>query len=201
MFMRRVSTWLLLFSLAFGSALSPAMAKEKASIRDLTLVIDKGGVGISFFVQHCFSPKIEETIQSGVPVTVFFSVRLSQTRRLWRDRRLAFLRFARRIHYDNLKKVYEVFLEDTSPAVVFEDFSEARESLASVDNVRLIPRRPLTEQATYYVSVKAELEPVRLPFRLESVLFFVPSGRRETDWFVQRFRIGTFVLPKKEETQ
>ena len=199
--MRRVFTWLLLLTLAFGSGLSPAIAKEKASIRDVTLIIDKGGVGISFYVQACFSPKIEETIQSGVPVTVFFSVRLSQTKRLWKDKRLASLRFARRIHYDNLKKVYEVFLEDTSPAVVFEDFSEAKESLASVDNVRLIPPKPLTEKATYYVSVKAELEPIRLPFRLESLLFFVPSGRRETDWFVQRFRVGAFVLPKEEETR
>ena len=199
--MRRVFTWLLLLSLVFGSALSPAIAKEKARIRDVTLIIDKGGVGINFYVQDCFSPKIEETIQSGVPVTIFFSVRLSQTRRLWKDKRLASLRFARRIHYDNLKKVYEVFLEETSPAVVFEDFSEAKESLASVDNVRLIPPKPLTEKAIYYVSVKAELEPIRLPFRLESLLFFVPSGRRETDWFVQRFRVGAFVLPKKEETQ
>lgn len=199
--MRRIFTWLLLLSLVFGSALSPAIAKEKARIRDVTLIIDKGGVGINFYVQDCFSPKIEETIQSGVPVTIFFSVRLSQTRRLWKDKRLASLRFARRIHYDNLKKVYEVFLEETSPAVVFEDFSEAKESLASVDNVRLIPPKPLTEKAIYYVSVKAELEPIRLPFRLESLLFFVPSGRRETDWFVQRFRVGAFVLPKKEETQ
>ena len=199
--MRRVFTWLLLLSLVFGSALSPAIAKEKARIRDVTLIIDKGGVGINFYVQDCFSPKIEETIQSGVPVTIFFSVRLSQTKRLWKDKRLASLRFARRIHYDNLKKVYEVFLEETSPAVVFEDFSEAKESLASVDNVRLIPPKPLTEKAIYYVSVKAELEPIRLPFRLESLLFFVPSGRRETDWFVQRFRVGAFVLPKKEETQ
>ena len=197
--MKRASIGLLLFSLALGSALSPATAKEKATIRDLTLVVDKGGVGVSFFVQHCFSSKIEKTIQSGVPVSVFFFLRLSQTRALWRDKRLAEFMFTRRIHYDNLKKVYEVFLQETGPPSVFEDLSKAKESLARVENVRLIPREPLTERATYYASVKAELEPVRLPFRLESLLFFVPSGKRQTDWFVQRFRVGSFVLPKREE--
>jgi len=195
--MKRASIWLLLILLACGGAVSPALAKEKARIRDLTLIVDKGSVGVSFFVENCFSPKIEETIQSGVPVTSFFFVRLSQSRSLWKDKRLASLMFTRRIHYDNIKKVYEVFLQETSPPAVFEDFWEAKESFARVENVRLIPRKPLRERATYYVRVKSELEPVRLPFGLQNLLFFVPSRQTETDWLVQKFRIGSFVLPKQ----
>jgi len=198
---KRASIGLLVFSLALGFALSPAMAKDKARIRDLTLIVDREGVRVSFFVEHCFSPKIEKTIQSGVPVSVFFFLRLSRTRALWRDKRLADLMLTRRIRYDNLKKVYEVFLQETGPPSVFEDFLKATESLARLENVTLIPREPLTEEATYYASVKAEVEPVSLPFRLDSLLFFVPSGKRQTDWFVQKFRVGSFVLPNKEEAR
>lgn len=194
--MKRAFIWLLLFSLASGCAVSPALAKEKARIRDLTLIVDKESVGVSFFVENCFSPKIEKTIQNGVPATFFFFVRLYRSRSLWRDKRLASLVFTRKIHYDNIKKVYQVFLQETSPPVVFKHFWEAKESLARVENVRIIPPRPLRERATYYVKVKAEQDPVRLPFRLESLLFFVSSGKTQTDWLVQKFRIGFFVIPK-----
>ena len=195
--MKRAFLWLLLVFILCEGAGSPAWSKQKARITDLTLVVDREGVGVSFIVENCFSPKIEETIQSGVPVTSFFFVRLSRRRGLWKDKRQATLVFSRRIHYDNIKKVYQVFLQETNPPVVFKDFGEAQENMVRVENVRLIPRKPLDERATYYASVKAELEPVKLPFGLENLLFFVPSAQTETDWLVQRFRIGSFVLPKQ----
>ena len=195
--MKRASIGLLLCILFLGSVVSSTVGKDKAKITDLTVLVDRDSVGVSFFVGDLFSPKAEETIQSGVPVTFFFFARLTKGRSLWRDKRLASLMFTRRIRYDNLKKVFEVFVQETSPPTVFEDFSKAKESLARVENVRLIPRKPLTERATYYVSVKAEQEPVRLPFRLENLFFFVPSGKSETDWFVQKFRIGAYVLPRQ----
>lgn len=195
--MKWAFSWLLLFFLACGSAVSPAMAKEKARIRDLTITVDKDSVGVSFLVENCFSPRLEKTIQNGVPVVLTSYVRFYQSRSLWRDARLASIRLTRRIHYDNIKKVYEVFLQETGPPVVSKDFEEAKERLTRVEDVRVLPPKPLRERASYYVRVKAELEPARLPFRLGDLLFFVPSGKTQTDWAVQKFRIGFFVVPKQ----
>jgi len=187
--MKRVFIGLLLFSLASGCAVSSAVAKEKARIKNLTLMVNKESVGISFCVENCFSPKIEKTIQNGVPATLTLFLRLYRSRSVWRDKRLASLKLTRKIHYDNIKKVYEVFLEEAGSPVVFKHFWEAKERLVRVENVKVISRRPLRERATHYVSVKAELEPEGLPFHLENLLFFVSSGSKETDWIVQKFRI------------
>jgi hypothetical protein len=193
--MKRTFIWLMLSSLGLVSAISPVLAKEKTRIRDLTVVVDEGSIEVSFSVENCFSPKIERTIQNGVPATFTGFVRLRQSRKLWKDKELASLMFTRRIHYDNIKKVYEVFLQETGPPIVFETLWEAKESLARVENVRVIPWMRLKGRTSYYVSVRAELEPARLPFRLENLLFFVSSGKTKTDWFVQKFKIGSFVLP------
>ncbi len=195
--MKRAFSRLFMLSLTCVCFVSPVLAKEKASIKDLTLVVDKGTVEVNFSVENCFSPRIEKTIQTGVPATLTTFIRLRQTRRLWRDKELASLMFTRTIHYDNIKKVYEVLLQETGPPAVFDDFWEAKESLLRVENVRVIPWMRLDDRATYYVSVKAELEPARLPFGLHDLLFFVPSGKTKTDWLVQEFRVGSFVLPKK----
>jgi hypothetical protein len=195
--MKRTSIWLFLFWLAMAGTTSPVLAKQKARISDLTLLVDEESVGVSFYVEGIFSPKIEKAIQNGVPATFSFVIRLSRNRALWKDKRLALLKLTRRIHYDNIKKLYQVFLEETSPPAVFKHFWEAKEKLVRVENVKMVPRRPFNDQATYYVSVRAELEPDGLPFRLENLLFFASSGKIQTDWLVQKFRVGSFVLPKQ----
>lgn len=195
--MKRTLGWLLLSFLASGVFVSSVLAKEKTRITDLTLVVDEGSVEVSFFVENCFSPTIEETIQNGVPANLTAFVRLHQTRKFWKDKPLAFLTFTRRIHYDNIKKVYQVFLQETQPPLVFEQFLEAKEALARIENVRMIPWMRLNSHATYYVSVRAEMEPARSPFRLGGLLFFASSGKTKADWLIQRFRVGSFVLPKR----
>lgn len=197
--MKRLFIWLLLVSLASGSAVSPALAKEKARIRELTLIVGEESVGVSFFVENCFSPKIEQIIQNGVPATLTFFVRLSRSRMFWKDKRLASLKFTRTIRYDNIKKVYQVSLQEAEPSLVFEQFGEAKDRVARVENLGVTPQGPLEQGTTYCVSVKAELEPVKLPFRLQNLLFFVSSGKTHTDWLVQKFKIGFFVVPKQGE--
>ncbi len=195
--MKRALAWLVMSSLATGFVVLPASAKEKTRIRDLTLIIDEGSVEVSFLVENSFSPKIEKTIQNGVPATFTAFVELHQTRRFWKDKELASLMFTRRIHYDNIKKVYEVFLQETGPPAVFEDFPEAKAALVRVEKVKVIPWRRLGNEANYYVSVRAELEPARHSFRLGNLLFFASSGKTKSDWLIQRFRVGSFVLPRR----
>ncbi len=195
--MKQTFVWLLLSFLPFGYAVSPVLAKERARVRDLTLRIDRESVGVSFFVENLISPKIEKTIQNGVPASFTAHLKLHRSRRIWRDKQLGSLKVTRRIHYDNIKKEYQVFLEEANSPLVFKYFWEARDRLARVENLIVIPEEPLSERRTFYVSVRAELEPEGLPFRLKSLLFFVSRGSTKTDWLVQKFRIGSFVLPKQ----
>jgi hypothetical protein len=196
--MKRPVLWLIFLSFfALGSTAPPSAAKVKARIKGLRLAVDEESLGISFFVENCFSPRIERMIQKGVPATLTFIVRLHRSKKLWKDRRILSLKVKRRIHYDNIKKVYQVFLHETSPPVVFTEFWEAKASVGRVEDLWVTPWRPLREHTTYYVRVKAELEPMGPPFGLGDLLFFLPSGKIETDWFVQAFRVGSFVVPRQ----
>ena len=195
--MKRPFRWLLLVTLVLGTAASPALAKQKAKISELTLMVDETGVGVSFFFENCFSRKIEKVIQNGVPVDLTFFIKLHRTRKVVKDKRLAYVKWDRRIHYDNLKEEYRIFLDEMSPPLVVKDFLEAKETVARVENAWISPLKPLDERATYSLRVRAALEPEGPPLRLADLLFFIPSVKVKTDWLVQRFRIGSFVMPKQ----
>jgi hypothetical protein len=194
--MKRHFILLLLVGVAMGAAASPAEAKQKAKITQLTLIVDAESVGVSFFFENGFSPKTEQILRNGVPANLTFHVKLHRSRRLWKDKTVASLEWTRRIHYDNIKEEYEIFMQETSAPIMIKDFQEAKERAARVENVWVTPVRPLSAQKIYYIRVRAELEPGRLPFSLKDLFFFIPSGKIKTDWLVQRFRVGSFVVPK-----
>lgn len=199
--MKRPWSWLVLIPLAFGVVVSPVLAKQRAKIGKLMLLVDRERVGVNLSVENCFSPKAEKMIQSGVPATLTFFIKLHRSRPLWKDQKLAFLKLTRRIQYDTIKKEYEVFMHETSAPVLFKDFETAKKKLAHLEDIWVTPLQPLSPEATYYLSVRAELEPMGLPFRLKDLLFFVPSSKMKTDWVVQRFRIGSFVMPRQRGTR
>jgi hypothetical protein len=53
-----------------------------------------------------------------------------------------------------------------------------------------VARESELERGDYELAIKAELEPVKLPLRLECILFFVSLWNFETDWYYRTVRIG-----------
>ncbi|MBW2121118.1 MAG: DUF4390 domain-containing protein [Deltaproteobacteria bacterium] len=195
--MKRRFAWFVLLFLACGPAVSPVLAKEKARIENLTIHVGEESLAVSFCARNCFTPKIEEIIQSGIPATLTLSVRLYQKRSFWKDKRLAAFKLIRTIRYDNIKKLYQVTFKEGEPTVVFEDFGELKRRVTQVENLRVMPQEQLKEGVIYYISVKARLEPVKLPFRLGNLFFLASSRKTQTDWLVQKFRVGVFVVPER----
>ena len=68
-----------------------------------------------------------------------------------------------------------------------KDISEMKRLMTTGEAIVLKPAGPLVKGAKYEVRIKAELKSVRLPFRLDYVLFFVRLLDFETPWHTYRF--------------
>jgi hypothetical protein len=162
-----------------------AISKE-ASIENLTIELN-GEMEVSFSVINCCTEKLEEAIRSGVPTTFTFRIKLYLVRSFWPDKKVASLKFKHRIKYDNITKEYQFHFEENDNSLSAKDFERAKEIMAKVNGAKLLPTNRLKKGRKYYIDVKAELDPSRLPFGLENIFFFLSFWDVETDWLRYEF--------------
>ena len=159
---------------------------EEASIEGLIIELN-GQMEVSFFVTNCCTEKLEEAIRSGVPTTFTFRIKLYLVRSFWVDKKVASLKFKHSIKYDNITKEYQFHFEENDHSLSVKDFERAKELMAKVNGVKILPTNRLEKDRKYYLDIKAELDPVRLPFGLEYIFFFLSFWDVETDWLRYEF--------------
>jgi hypothetical protein len=76
-------------------------------------------------------------------------------------------------------------LEENQGSLVTSNFEEAKGFMATVKGVEIRPSSPLSPGTPAQLRIKAELDPVRLPFHLEYLFFFVSLWDFETDWHIE----------------
>lgn len=163
-----------------------AAISQEPSIEDLTVALN-GHMEVSFSVTNCCPEKMEEAIQSGVPTTLTFRVKVYRVRSFWPDKKMASLAFKHSIKYDNIKKEYQFHFKESDHSLSVKDFKKAKEIMAKVNEAKLLPTDRLEKGRKYYLDVKAEIDPVRLPFGLQRIFFFLSFWDVETDWVRYEF--------------
>lgn len=182
-----VGITIILFAAAFP--LSVAQGGE-AFIEGLTIEQGKGTFTVSFSVKNCFNTKMEETIKTGVPATFNFFVRVYKKRAIIWNKKIAAYEFRHRITFDNLKQDFRIWLEEQGKEIRVADLEEAKGNMQRVEGFP-VGREPGLERGDYELAIKAELDPVKLPLRLECILFFVSLWDFETDWYYRTVRVGS----------
>ncbi|MCJ7664212.1 MAG: DUF4390 domain-containing protein [Desulfobacterales bacterium] len=172
---------------AVASPVCVAQGAE-ALIEDLRIERENGALLVSFSVKNCFSKKIEEAIKAGIPTTFNFFVTLYKNRALVWDKKVASHKFRHRIIYDTLKEDFRVWLQEKGKEMRVADLEEAKRSMQLVEGFPVLKGQEL-EKGDYELAVKAELDPVKLPLRLEGILFFVSLWDFETDWCHRTMRV------------
>ena len=187
--LRRHSPIFLLFLLLclLWSSPSPLRAAE-ATLSDIIVTNTQEDLLVFFDIQGCFTREMEEAILNGIPTTFTIIIRLYKTRTLWFDGSISSLRLEHTIKYDSLKNEFRVTRsEDNNKALLFKEFDAAKEVMADISNIEVVPLKQLQKDSKYQLRVKAELEKVRLPLYLHYVLFFVTLWDFETDWYTVDF--------------
>jgi hypothetical protein len=166
----------------------PVFAKDQADIADLRANLQKDSLEVSFRLEKCFPPNMEEAIQNGVPITFKILVSLEKPALPLMRSPVTDLTFEHTIKYDRLNSEYHVQTpENSRRLLVTTDFAEAKRAMATVKDLAVIPVWQLKKEQQYFVKVKVELSKVELPLFLRYVFFFVALWDFETDWYKVSF--------------
>jgi hypothetical protein len=138
-------------------------------------------------VSGCFTEKIEKAVFAGVPTTFTILVDLFKEYPWRPDEKLSSVRVQHTIKYDNVKKVFNVSVDDQKSWVGFSTFNNAKQMMTDVNALSVTKLSNLDKNNYYYLKLKVELRKIRLPLHLEYLFFFVSFWDVETDWHVERF--------------
>ena len=181
----------LIFMLIATSLFLPSMElwAREAHIRNIETQIKQGNLVISFRVTDCFTKKMIQAIKNGVNTKFVYLIRLYKVRRWWRDKKIVDIKVFHTIHYDSIKKVYNLKLSEGNPKEIpVKDIEEAKKMLAQITDLRIIDVKKLKKKEKYKIMIKAELAKIRLPLHLHYVLFFLSLWNFDTDWYTVNFQ-------------
>jgi hypothetical protein len=179
-------TFLLFFLLLM--LLAPVRALSEDARMDNVIVRLDPILSISFVVSDAFKEDIEEAIRSGIPTSFTFFVELYRSRTLWPDGDINQWTFQHTVKYDSLKEEYEITLDEKGKDKIrTKDFEEMKRLMVTGEDVIFLPPPLLKKGKRYEIRLMAELDTVKLPFLLRTMLFFVKYWDFETDWYSQKF--------------
>ncbi len=166
-----------------GFFATTALAKNKAEIVDVEIAKGPGILRVSFFIEDCFTPSLEEAIRSGVPTTFRIRTVVEKAGFLFFSSSILDVILEHTIKYDYLKNEYLVQIpENPDAARVTKDFDEAKHWMSTVHELPLLPLWRLEKDQPYELRIRAELSKVELPLFFRYIFFFVSLWDFETDW-------------------
>jgi hypothetical protein len=157
------------------------------SITDILITNDAQNVLLYARLVNGFKPEMETAILAGIPAVFAMHVEVYQERPLLWDKKISAKEIKRTLKYDNLKKVFNIYHSSQSDPVAFPDLESAKKAMSDFNGIIVTPLSSLVKGGTYYVLVTIKMDKVRLPLRMEYVLFFVSFWDFETPWYRQNF--------------
>jgi Domain of unknown function (DUF4390) len=147
-----------LLLLAALSLVAPQTGRAELRISDLDVFLNDQEVTVHVVVLGAVPPAFVESIQSGVPARLRFTIELWQYNRLWRDRRLVMKVIERNLDYNVVTREYKVAAlagEGRAPYVTRE-LRDAQRVLSEVRGLKLTAATSFDPTDVFYVRVLAE---------------------------------------------
>jgi hypothetical protein len=175
---------------AFALIASPAVAKNKAEIDHIEINQETKNLEVSFLLQNCFTPKMEEAIHSGVETTFRILLVVEKKGFALFGNKVLDIVLEHSIKYDCLNNEFHVMLpEHPERLFVTADFKEAAQRMSRVEDLPLIPIWRLDRTTEYNLRLKAELSKVNLPLFFRYIFYFVSLWDFETSWHETTFSL------------
>jgi hypothetical protein len=147
----------LLLAVAFMLAVT-APGRAELRINDLAVFLNDLEITVHVVVLGAIPPTFQESIQSGIPAHVRFTVELWQYNRFWRDRLMIAKTIDRQLDYNVVTKEYKVASAkgETRPPYVTRDLRDAQRVLSEVRSLKLAAASTLDPTEVFYIRVLAE---------------------------------------------
>jgi hypothetical protein len=157
-------------------------------IQDVLIQKNPHHVVIFAKVVNCFTKDMESAIMAGIPLTFTYYADFYQQRSFWFDKKLASKTVEHTVKYDQVKKTFFVSSGRGKEPSTHQDLNSAKEVMADLSSLEIVPIADLKKGVSYYVEIKAKLKRVELPLHMEYVFFFVSLWDFETSWLREEFR-------------
>lgn len=146
-----------LLAVVLALAVVPPVGAE-IRVSDLDVFLNDFEVTVNAVVVGTVPATFQESIHSGIPAYVRFTVELWQYSRFWRDRLIVARALERHLTYNVVTKEYKVtFLKgETRPVYATRDLRDAQRLLSEVRGAKLAAAASLDPTAVIYVRVLAE---------------------------------------------
>lgn len=161
----RISSFTVLIAAAALLAALPAPAAARAG-NDLGLAVGPvesvgGAICVTYVVAEPLTPRLEETLLSGMPATVTFEVGLWRRRALWFDKLVLAITSEHKVVYDPWAKAFRVRSGGAprKPRAV-PSLDSLKSALFSERRLPLVSFTTLDSMAGYYVSVRTIIRPL-----------------------------------------
>lgn len=156
-------------------------------IKDILIESTTHHMSVYAHITNCFTTDMDSAILNGVPATFTFYLDVYQKRSYWFDKKISSTVIEHIIKYDQVKKIFVVASSPKKKTASFQDFQAAKEAMAELNGIEVVPITNLTKKNIYYLKIKAKLKRVRLPLHMEYVFFFVSMWDLETRWYIKEF--------------
>lgn len=137
---------------------SPAPARAELRISDLDVYLNDQDITVHVVVLGAIPSAFTESLESGIPAHVRFTVELWQYNRFWRDRRLVSKVVERSLTYNVVAKDYKVapVKGEATPPYATKDLRDAQRVLSELSSLKLMPAASLDPTEVFYVRVMTE---------------------------------------------
>lgn len=175
----------LIFFLITVILLSPfqAIAESKeAEITNLILSKNRDKVFLSFTINNAFTENIIKLINSGLPITFSFDIKITKKRRLFPDKKIFERELVHKLRFSSLTKTFFINKPYASNyPYLIHSLESAKSEMTTITNLH-IKGIEFEPGAEYKVETRAMLREVTLPFYMHKILFFLSLWDFKTDW-------------------
>jgi hypothetical protein len=173
---------------------SLAWGQQRPTLDELVLTHTDQEVLLYLSLQGGFHQDLMEAIESGIPITITYYMKLYRKRGLWFDAEVLSKTIKHIVKYDALKKQYRV----SAINGLFSSLKMTKHEptmvrwMSEVEGQPLIPFHLLQPDEEYYVKAMADLKAVKSPFPLSHIPFLASLWDTGTPWTVSNpFTINT----------
>lgn len=172
----------------------PAWGQQRPTLHELVLTYTDQEVLLYLSLKGGFHQELMEAIESGIPITITYYMKLYRKRGLWFDEEVLSKTIKHIVKYDALKKQYRVSEINGlfSSIKLTKDEPTMIRWMSEIEGQPLIPFHLLQPDEAYYVKAMADLKAVKSPFPLSHMPFLASLWDTGTPWTVSNpFTINT----------
>ena len=183
--------WTAIFAGVCMMAMTVAAGEVRAQMdprmTDILVTSGKGEMLLYARLVDGFKKEMEDAILAGVPAVFTIELDVYQERSYLWDRHILRKEIRRTIKYDNLKKNFVIATNGLGQPAILTNFESAQKAMAELNGIPVVALSNLSKGERYYVQVRVKIDRVRLPFKMEYVLFFVSLWDFETPLYKIKF--------------